>query len=74
MYMQHKEGRIVSYEVGKVKSDNGGQVGDRIIEPGERFWSDNDFGSIAWTIIDRNRADARFDELEAMPVKTKTKT
>jgi len=70
MFEQRKDGRLVSYEIGKVKSDNGGQIGDRIIEPGERFWSDNDFGSIAWTITDRNRAEEKFSELESLPVKT----
>ena len=64
MYRQMDGTRIVGYEVGYVKSDNGGTIGDRVIEPGERFWSNEDFGSIAWSIADPARAMEVFNSLQ----------
>jgi len=56
--------RIVGYEVGYVKSDNGGTFAGVTIEPGERFWSNEDFGSIAWSIADETKAKELFTSLK----------
>lgn len=65
IFVQMDGDRIVAYEVGWIKSDKGGQIGDRVIEPGERFWGNDDFGSIAWSITEKERALDRFNELKS---------
>lgn len=64
MYRQMDGLRIVGYEVGYVKSDKGGTIGDRVIEAGERFWSNEDFGSIAWSISDPAKAFELYESLK----------
>lgn len=64
MFVQMNKDKIIAYEVGKIKKDNGGKVGDRVIEPGERFWSNEDIGRIAKSITNKNEALRLFDEME----------
>lgn len=56
IYAQMDGDRVVSYEVGWVKTQKEGMIGDNVIEGGECFWSNEDFGKMAWTITDRARA------------------
>ena len=63
IYAQMEGDRIVSYEVGWVKTQKEGKIGDNIIEGGECFWSNEDFGSIAWTITDRARAMVLYNDI-----------
>lgn len=63
MFKQTKDDRTVGYEVGWVKSDKGGTFGGVTIEPGERFWTNEDFGSVAWSFVDYGDALARYNEL-----------
>lgn len=63
MFRQTKDGRTVGYEVGWVKSDNGGTFGGITIEPGERFWTNEDFGSVAWSFVSYGDALTRYNEL-----------
>ena len=63
MFKQTKEGRTVGYEVGWVKSDKGGSFAGVTIEPGERFWSNEDFGNVAWSFTDYGDALVRYNEL-----------
>lgn len=62
-FKQTKEGRTVGYEVGWVKSDKGGSFAGVTIEPGERFWSNEDFGSMAWSFVNYGDALARYNDL-----------
>ena len=62
MFSQHDDdGSFVSYEVGRVKSDNGGTFAGVTIEPGERFWSNEDFGVIAKTTPSQVFAEIYFN-------------
>ena len=63
MYAQFDEdGMFVSFEVGRVKSDNGGSFAGVTIEPGERFWSNEDFGVIAKTTRSEVQAEIYFNQ------------
>lgn len=74
MFSQHNdEGKLVSYEVGRVKSDNGGTFAGVTIEPGERFWSNEDFGVIAKTTPSREMADIYFREFDIAGVEAANK-
>lgn len=70
IYSQWDGDRFVSYEVGRVKVSKGGSVGGNEIEAGEVFWSNEDFGVIAWTIRDMARAMAKFHECSIPRPKT----
>lgn len=61
MFAQYDGGRLVAYEVGRVKSDNGGTFAGVTIEPGERFWSNEDFGHIAKTTTSQVQAEVFFN-------------
>ena len=56
IYAQMDKDRLVGYEVGRVKVQKPGQIGDNKIEGGEVFWSNEDFGRIAWSVPSRERA------------------
>ena len=73
IYVQKDGNRIVSYEVGYIKSDKGGTFKGVTIEAGERFWSDNDFGVIAWTMTEKERAMDRYAEITEQSI-TKVST
>ena len=62
IYSQWDGDRFVAYEVGRVKVSKGGNVGGNEIEAGEVFWSNEDFGVIAWTMRDMSEAMAKFKE------------
>lgn len=71
IYRQTKEGRTVAFEVGRIKSDNGGTFAGVTIQPGERFWSNEDFGVIAWVKQTEEEARRAFTAL-TMEALTKT--
>ena len=48
---------------GKVKIGKEVTIAGKTIEAGERFWVDEDFGVIAWTYADFDRAVAVFRQL-----------
>ena len=75
MFSQHDEdGRFVSYEVGRVKSDNGGTFAGLTIEPGERFWSNEDFGVIAKTTASEVQAEIYFNQFHEAGVEVANNT
>ena len=59
----NEDGKVVAYEVGKVKIGKEVTIAGKTIEAGERFWVDEDFGVIAWTYADFDRAVAVFRQL-----------
>lgn len=70
MFVQMNGNTIIAYEVGKIRSDKGRVLEGRTIEPGERFWSNEDIGRIAKSFVDIKDALSRFDELQNEPSKT----
>ena len=77
IYAQMDGDRVVSYEVGWVKTQAESTIPNgNTIEGGECFWSNEDFGKMAWTITDRARAMVLYaditcegKEIAAQPVK-----
>jgi hypothetical protein len=69
VYRQADGERTVAYEVGhiKVQKEDATMADGSVIPAGERFWSNEDFGSTAWSILTLELAMARFDELVATP-------
>lgn len=63
IYAQMDKDRLVGYEVGRVKIQQPGQIGDNKIEGGEVFWANEDFGRIAWSIRQKVRAMERYWEV-----------
>ncbi len=59
--------RTVAYEVGYIKCQKNDTTlpSGQIAPAGERFWSNEDIGRIAWSIRDLTRATERYDELVA---------
>ena len=66
LYQQRDEaGRHVAYEVGRIKvQKNDATIQGNVIEAGERFWSNEDVGRIAWTFYAANDAEKRYNELQ----------
>ena len=60
IYAQMDGDRLVAYEVGYVKVRADGEINGRTIEGGECFWSNEDFGSIAWSILTKDKAMERY--------------
>lgn len=65
VYAQMDGDRIASYEVGWVKTRTDATLPDgNFIEGGECFWGNEDFGVIAWSMPDRDRAMHTYAGLE----------
>jgi hypothetical protein len=71
MFHQTDGTRHVAYEVGRIKvqKEDATMPGGQVVKAGERFWSNEDFGNTAWSILTLEGAMARFDELVATPPK-----
>lgn len=63
IYSQSYDGKIISWEVFKIKIAKDGEILGRFIEGGERFPSDNDFGVTAWSINNFDKAMMKYNEL-----------
>lgn len=59
----NKNGQFIAYEVGKIKNSKGGEMNGIVFAAGESYWTDNDFGRIAWSIKDEKSAEDRYDLL-----------
>jgi hypothetical protein len=55
--------RILAYEVFRVTWKKGATIGKQVIEPGEKFPGDGDFGKTAYSCSTLEKANKRFDEL-----------
>ncbi len=60
IYAQMDGDRLVAYEVGYVKVRKDGEINGTPIEGGECFWSNEDFGRIAWSMLTKNAAMQRY--------------
>lgn len=69
IYSQSEQGKIIAYEVGMVKSSKGGEIQGNVIEAGESFWGNEDFGRIAWTKNTLEQAIEKYNEINARPAK-----
>ena len=69
IFAQYDGNRFVSYEVGKVKNVKESTIKGNTIEAGESFWSNEDFGVIAWAIHDLIRAVERYHEITNEPAR-----
>ena len=49
IYKQLSDNLTISFEVFKIKNNKETKIGDNIIEAGEAFPGNEDFGKIAWT-------------------------
>jgi hypothetical protein len=66
MYIMTEGDRFVGYEVGRVKVAKDSTIAGKFIEGGERFWSDEDFGKVAFWTSDNAKAMQYFtDQHEA---------
>jgi len=52
-----------------VKSSKGGEIQGNVIEAGESFWGNEDFGRIAWTKNTLEQAIEKYNEINARPAK-----
>ena len=62
MYEMREDLRFVGFEVGRVKVVKDGSIGGKFIEGGERLWSDEDFGRIAFWTNYRDKAEQYYRE------------
>jgi len=63
MFIQRDKGRQVAFEVGYIHRDKGGTIAGNVIPAGERLWSNEMVGQIAWIRMDQESADTLFNEL-----------
>jgi hypothetical protein len=56
-------GNTIAFEVGKVKIQKAGVIHGNAIEAGEVFWSNEDFGRIAWSIVNETEARELYADL-----------
>ena len=65
MFRQADGRRTVAYEVGwiKVQKEDALLPNGTCMPAGERFWGNEDIGRIAYSILDKSRAEQRFNEL-----------
>lgn len=63
MFMQRQKGTLVAFEVGYIHRDKGGTIAGNVIPAGERLWSNEMVGQIAWVRMNYESADVLYQEL-----------
>ena len=68
IYSQSDEGQIIAYEVGVIKEQKEGRIGDAIIEAGEKWPSSETWGLYGFTFRSLDKAREKMEELLNKPI------
>jgi len=63
IYEQLRNGKVVAYEVVRIRRHDGYTLGDVFIEPSEIYPSDNEWGAHGFTCRDLKSAEIRLESL-----------
>ena len=67
IYAQVRESTILAYEVVKIKRHNGYEIAGIQIEPAEMYPASSFWGINGWTYTSYDKAESKFERLNAAP-------